>query len=137
MYSCFYVYDILVAGENPSEISNMIRSVNSTFVLKDLGGVNLFLGIEANVSEGLLQTHAQTKYIKDTLVKASMDSSKPMPIPMISDQKLSARSNNAFHNLSLYRSVVGVLQYVTITRQDLTYVVNHACQFMCNPPNND
>ena len=34
---------------------------------------------------------------------------------------------------SLYRSTVGALQYVTITRPDLAFVVNKACQFMAHP----
>lgn len=32
-----------------------------------------------------------------------------------------------------YRSVVGALQYLTITRHDLAYPVNQVCQFMQNP----
>jgi hypothetical protein len=32
-----------------------------------------------------------------------------------------------------FRSMVGGLQYLTFTRPDLTYVVNHICQFMHQP----
>lgn len=32
-----------------------------------------------------------------------------------------------------YRSVVGALQYLTITRLDLAYLVNQVCQFMQHP----
>ncbi|KAI5348130.1 hypothetical protein L3X38_001017 [Prunus dulcis] len=36
-------------------------------------------------------------------------------------------------NPDLYRSVVGALQYLTITRPDLSYAVNQVCQFMHSP----
>lgn len=37
------------------------------------------------------------------------------------------------HNPSLYRSIVGALQYLTFTRPDIAYSVNTVCQFMSNP----
>lgn len=33
----------------------------------------------------------------------------------------------------LYRSVVDALQYVTITRPEISYAINKLCQFMYNP----
>ncbi|XP_019068193.1 uncharacterized mitochondrial protein AtMg00810-like [Solanum lycopersicum] len=33
----------------------------------------------------------------------------------------------------LYRSVVGALQYITITRPEISYAVNRVCQFMQSP----
>ena len=35
----------------------------------------------------------------------------------------------------LYRSIVGVLQYVTVTKHELTYNVNKVCGFMQKPTN--
>ena len=34
---------------------------------------------------------------------------------------------------SLYRSIVGALQYATVTRPEISYSVNKACQFMSQP----
>jgi histone deacetylase 1/2 len=34
---------------------------------------------------------------------------------------------------SHYRSIVGALQYLTITRPDIAFAVNKACQFMQQP----
>ncbi|XP_025702712.1 uncharacterized mitochondrial protein AtMg00810-like [Arachis hypogaea] len=51
----------------------------------------------------------------------------------VSDLKLSAYEFDHFENPKLYRSIVGVLQYVTITRPDLAYSVNKVSQFMHDP----
>ena len=35
-----------------------------------------------------------------------------------------------------YRQLVGALQYVTLSRPDITYAVNKVCQFMHSPTEN-
>ena len=50
--------------------------------------------------------------------------------------KLPSTSNDTpFSDPELYRSLVGSLQYLTITRPDLSYAVNRACQHMHAPMN--
>ncbi|XP_028107337.1 uncharacterized protein LOC114306316 [Camellia sinensis] len=46
---------------------------------------------------------------------------------------LPANSDKPFVNRSVYRSIVGALQYLTITRPDISFVVNQLCQHMHNP----
>ena len=58
---------------------------------------------------------------------------KLVPTPMVSNQSLSNSGNAPFSNTQLYKSTVGVLQYATITRSDITYSVNRVCQFMQAP----
>ena len=62
-----------------------------------------------------------------------MDESKPYPTPMMSSCKLSSHDGSPFHDPALYRTVVGSLQYITITRPELAYCVNRVCQFMQSP----
>jgi len=62
-----------------------------------------------------------------------MGSSKPQPTPMLSISRLTKDATTAVEDPSLYRSVVGSLQYLLITRPELTYSVNRVCQFMHNP----
>ncbi|RVW28108.1 Retrovirus-related Pol polyprotein from transposon RE1 [Vitis vinifera] len=52
---------------------------------------------------------------------------------MVSNQSLSNFGSAPFSNTQLYRSIVGALQYATITRLDITYSVNRVCQFMQSP----
>jgi hypothetical protein len=51
---------------------------------------------------------------------------------MVVSQQLSS-AGDAFHDPTLFRSMVGALQYLTITRPDLTYAVNYVSQHMQSP----
>ncbi|XP_025677945.1 uncharacterized mitochondrial protein AtMg00810-like [Arachis hypogaea] len=133
MYILVYVDDILVTESSQAEISNLVIQLNAVFALKDLGEMNYFLGIEAvklNDSEMLL---CQTKYIQDLLSKAGMRDAKAVPTPMVSSLKLSAHGEDVHQNPALYRSIVGSLQYATITRPEITFAVNKVSKFMHTP----
>lgn len=56
-----------------------------------------------------------------------MLTAKPISTPVLSGSKLSAFQGDFFADVSLYRSLVGALQYCTITRPDITYAVNQVC----------
>ena len=45
-YILVYVDDLLIIGDNPSEISHLIPNLHKIFGLKDLGDMHFFLGIE-------------------------------------------------------------------------------------------
>ncbi|CAL0335162.1 unnamed protein product [Lupinus luteus] len=62
-----------------------------------------------------------------------MDSAKPSVTPMATTCKLSKNDSKPFDNPTLFRSIVGALQYATITRPDLAFSVNKVCQFMSKP----
>lgn len=62
-----------------------------------------------------------------------MLNAKPFPTPMSTGFKLSIHDNDPFEDVTLYRSTVGALQYLTITRPDINFRVNKMCQFMQSP----
>ena len=43
--------------------------------------------------------------------------------------------DTACHDPYLYKSLAGALQYLTFTKPDLTFSVNHLCQYMHVPTN--
>jgi histone deacetylase 1/2 len=51
---------------------------------------------------------------------------------MVGGQQL-LKDGTLFDDPTLYRSVVGALQYATITRPEIAYSVNKVSQFMCSP----
>ena len=68
----------MITGNNSIVISDLVHDLNKSFLLKDVGSLHYFLGIEAFRDEtGLYLTHS--KYIADLLQKTNMDTIKPLP----------------------------------------------------------
>ncbi|XP_015963405.1 uncharacterized mitochondrial protein AtMg00810-like [Arachis duranensis] len=98
-----------------------------------MGPLHYFLEIQVTKTsdEGLLMT--QSKYVQDLLLKAGMSGCKPCHTPLPSTLKIQATRGAQFANPHMYRSVMGSLQYLTITRLELAYSVNKVAQFMPHP----
>jgi hypothetical protein len=47
LYILIYVDDILIMGSSAFAINNISNSLQPTFVVKNLGNLNYFLGVEA------------------------------------------------------------------------------------------
>lgn len=62
-----------------------------------------------------------------------MDKSNDSPMPMTITCHLTANVGTLVEDTTLYRSIVGALQYVIITRLDIAFLVSKVCQFMHKP----
>ena len=96
--------------------------------------LHYFLGIQVTHSpNGLILT--QHKYIKDLLARTNMLASKGVNTPMLLDEKLTLNGGDILsaEDTTRYRSVVGTLQYLSLTRPDISYCVNRVCQFLSSP----
>ena len=60
---------------------------------------------------------------------------KPISIPITPSTKLSRFEGEPSKDATTYLQIVGALQYVTMTRSDIAFAVNRACQFMQTPTN--
>jgi len=105
IYIIFYVDDILITGSSASVINNIIHYLQTTFVVKDLGSLTYFLGLEALwCTDGMYLT--QRKYIADLLKRSKMENAKPCTSPMASNCRLTSTDGTPFKDISLYRSIV-------------------------------
>ncbi|KAB2617577.1 hypothetical protein D8674_013446 [Pyrus ussuriensis x Pyrus communis] len=121
-------------GNNPRQVAHLIQKLGSLFQMKDLGPLSYFLGIEVKYNSDAMHL-CQSKYALDLLTRTKFTDAKPISTPVSSGQKLSAHIGDPYGKPDMYRSVVGALQYLTITRPDLSYAVNQVCQFMHSPKN--
>lgn len=127
-----YVDDILVTGTNPSLIGKLVADLNTMFALKDLGSLHYFLGIEAyRDSTGLYLS--QSKYIGDLLQKVNMAGAKPYTTPAAPGRTMSKHDAESLLDPSLYRSTIVALQYLTVTRPDISYIISKLSQFLHCP----
>jgi len=90
--------------------------------MKDLGPLSYFLGIAVIRHTGGLFL-SRKKYVAEIIDRADMSLCKPSPTLVDTKSKLGATTSKPIEDPSLYRRLVGALQYLTFTRPDITYVV--------------
>jgi histone deacetylase 1/2 len=135
VYLLVYVDDIIVVSSSTAAADRLVVQLGSSFALKDLGPLHYFLGIEVHTTGrgGLLLS--QRKYASELLERAGMLKCTPVTTPMASSEKLSATDGTLLSSdySTRYRSIVGGLQYLTMTRPDLSFCVNKVCQYLHAP----
>ncbi|KAJ0602472.1 putative RNA-directed DNA polymerase [Helianthus annuus] len=131
-YLLLYVDDIVITASSTSLLNRVISQLSAEFAMTDLGSLHHFLGITVTRDHNSLFL-AQTQYAKDILHRANMTACKPCHTPVDTSNKMSASDGTPLPDGSLYRSLAGALQYLTITRPDLSYVVQQICLFMHAP----
>lgn len=130
-----YVDDIVITGNDTDHISSLISQLSLIFEMKHLGDLHHFLGVEVRTSpNGYL---LQTKCPYDLLVKTSMLGCKPCGSPCNYKSLAQPTVSNELPDPTTYRSITGALQYLTLTRPDLSFAVNQACQHAHHPTDAD
>jgi hypothetical protein len=134
IYMLVYVDDIVIAGSTPGVVDRLVQSLSDSFPIKDLGPLDYFLGLEASFNSGGM-TVIQRKYALDLLHRVNMENCKPTSTPLVPSEKLSRHGGTLLHtdDAFRYRSVVGGLQYLTLTRPDISFAVNKVCQYLSQP----
>lgn len=132
LYMLVYVDDIILTGNNQQAIDQVIHKLSNMFAVQDMGSLSYFLGIEITHQNGDLNL-SQKKYIQDIIGRAGLSHSKPVPSSITTSANLHLGDSSPFDDPVRYRQLVGALQYVTLSRPDITFAVNKVCQFMHSP----
>ncbi|KAM1701493.1 hypothetical protein ACFXTN_024755 [Malus domestica] len=128
-----YVDDIIITGSSFSLIQQVIAELSSVFYMKDMGKLTYFLGLQITYKDNGDIFINQSKYVTDLLSKAGMINCRPCSTPSKPHTQLLKDEGEPLADPTVYRSLVGALQYLTFTRPDIAYAVNYACQFMTTP----
>ncbi|XP_019226912.1 PREDICTED: uncharacterized protein LOC109208282 [Nicotiana attenuata] len=132
VFVAVYVDDVLVASTHLQEIESLKTFLHNTFKIKDLGRLHYFLGLEVQYTErGVLMS--QRKFTMDLLKEFGCIDSPPMTSPLDSSLKLKADEGARSADPSYYRKLIGKLNFLTNTRLDIAYSVQHLGQFMQSP----
>lgn len=122
----------MLAASSTTLLRRIIDQLRVEFTIKDLGPVHFFLGIQVTCTDDGFFL-AQEQYANDVLDCAGMTDCKPASTPVDTKSKLSSSTGNLFTDPTFYRSIVGALQYLALTRSDLAYAVQQASFHMHEP----
>ncbi|CAL8169438.1 unnamed protein product [Prunus armeniaca] len=128
-----YVDVIIITGLDTQVVQYVIDSLGEVFDMKDIGRLTYFLGLEVHYQDNGDIFVNQANYARDLFKKAGMDTCKPCLTPIKPHQSVLKDEGILLSNPTLYRSLVGALQYLTFTRPDIAFAINTVCQFMNAP----
>lgn len=116
--------DILLAGNDDNFITDLIMKLGTEFSIKNLGSLHCLLpgGFFLSLQKYIHELVSQTKILE----------SNPQATPMTLQNKFKSL-DSITANATLFRSIVGALQYLTFTRPDITYAINKVCQHFRSP----
>lgn len=134
IYMLIYVDDIIVTSSSNEAVATLLLDLKKDFALKDHGDPHYLLGIEVQREDGGLLL-SQAMYAQDILTRVGMNRCKPSSTPLSVSEELSSHEGTLLgpNDSTRYRSIVGALQYLTLTRPELAFSVNKVCQFLHVP----
>ncbi|PKU60059.1 Retrovirus-related Pol polyprotein from transposon TNT 1-94 [Dendrobium catenatum] len=132
LFLIIYVDDLLLTGNEVSAIGTIIRQLQQKFHMKILGQVNSFLGIQISRQPDhyFLSQHA---YARSILQLANLTNCKPLSNPTCTKLPQSYQADPILADPAMYRRITGSLQYLTLTRPDISFSVNLLSQHMHSP----
>ena len=132
IYLVVYVDDIVITGSDQDGIQKLKQHFFTYFQTKDLGKLKYFLGIEiAQSSFGVVIS--QRKYALDILEETGMLDCKLVDTPMDPNVKLVLGQRESLGDPGRYRRLIGKLNYLIITRPDISFPVSVVSQFLQSP----
>ena len=127
-----YVDDIVLTGSYHHDTSQIKQHICHHFQTKDLGKLRYVLRIEvAQSNNGIVIS--QKKYALNILEEIGLMNSKYVDTSMNSSAKLLPSQGEPLLDLDKYRRLVEKLNYLTITRPGISFVVSVVCQFLNSP----
>lgn len=142
-YILMHVDDIVTAGNDKNFVNKIIESLNKHFIIKELGKVSHYLGIDITRDEKGNFSIGQPNYIDKIVEEAKLQDARNSRVP-ISTGYYKVESNGTNEQTKLletnetYRKLIGMLLYVsTNTRPDISIAVSILSQRVSHPTIND
>ena len=129
IYLIVYVDDIVIRGSDQDGIYKLKQHLFNHFQSKDLGKLMYFLGIEVARSNFSVVI-SQRKYTLDILEVTDMLEWKLVDTPMDPNIKLVLGQGEPLQDPWRYRRLIGKLNYLTITRPKISFLMTVASQFL-------
>lgn len=132
MIVCLYVDDMIFTGNNSDMYKDFKKAMTKEFEMTDIGEMSFFLGVEVKQMRDIIFM-SQKKYAEQLLRKFRMQDCKPVATPTEPSMKLSVNSKSEPVNPTFFKSVIGSLRYLTISRPNIMYAVGVVNRFMEKP----
>ncbi|XP_047259806.1 uncharacterized mitochondrial protein AtMg00810-like, partial [Capsicum annuum] len=127
-----YIDEIVLTGNDNAELHALKLFLHEKFRIKDLRDLHFFLSMEVlKEPHGII--FSQRKFTVDILKEFNVTHMSHISSPLDPTVKLSLNDGDTIRNSTVYRYLLGKLNYITHTRPDLAFTIQHLNQFMQDP----
>jgi hypothetical protein len=126
------VNDIIFGGSSHTLVSRFQEMMENEFQMSMMGELTFFLGIQVKQTKQATFMH-QAKYTKDLMKKFNMVKLKPVSTPMSTTTSLGPNEDGEAVDQREYRSMIGSLLYLTVTRPNIQFTVCLCARFQASP----
>jgi hypothetical protein len=130
-----YVDDIIFSGSSHALVTKFSDTMSREFEISMMGELTFFLGLQAKQTheETFVHQGKYTKDPKDVLKKFDMGEAKPLSTPMTTMVALDEDKEGEVMDQKEYRSMIGSLLYLMVTRLDIQFMVCLCTCFQSSP----
>ncbi|KAI3754739.1 hypothetical protein L1987_54529 [Smallanthus sonchifolius] len=127
-----YVDDIIYGSTNEALYKEFEHVMKLKSEASLMGKMQFFLGLQVEQSESGILIH-QAKYVKDILTKFKMTDCKSASTPIAPHEPLTVDFSGVEVNQKMYRSIIGSLMYLTVSRPDIMFDVCSCARYQADP----
>ncbi|XP_058774832.1 uncharacterized mitochondrial protein AtMg00810-like [Vicia villosa] len=132
MVAQIYVDDIVFGGMLDEMVQHFVKQMQSEFEMSMVGELTYFLRLQIKQMEDSIFI-CQEKYAKNIVKKLGLENASHKQTPSPTHLKMSKDEKRVDVDQSLYRSMIGILLYLTTSRPDITFVVGVCARYQAEP----
>ena len=127
-----YVDDIIFGATNDSLTQSFADEMKIMFEMSMVGELTYFLGLQVKQTDSGIYIN-QAKYARNLVKRFRLDKAAHARTLMAANAKLTNDPSGESVDVTLYRSIIGCLLYLTTSRPNIAFSVGVYSRFQSNP----
>ena len=127
-----YVDDIVFGSTNDILPKSFTNEMKKMFEMSMVGELTYFLGLQVKQTNKGIYIN-QAKYARNLVKGFGLENVAHARTPMATNTKLGIDPSGQLVDITLYRSMIGCLLYLTTSRPDISFSVGVCARFQANP----
>ena len=127
-----YVDDIVFGFTNNTLAKSFANEMKKIFEMSMVGELTYFLGLQVKQTDKGIYIN-QVKYARNLVKRFGLKNAAHARTPMATNTKLGIDPSGQPVDITLYRSMIGCLLYLTASRPDISFSVGVCARFQANP----
>ena len=123
-----YVDDIVFGATNDSLAHSFANEMNAMFEMSMVGELTYFLGLQIKQTDSGIYIN-QAKYARNLIKRFGLENAAHARTPMAANAKLTNDPSCESVDVTLYKSMIGYLLYLTTSRPDIAFSIGVCSRF--------